>query len=86
MFRVNWSRFILTLFIIIGVNYGVAYFLMRLGIYGLAANLIMSVILAFTLALINYPSPYRKQAFKDPNFHKMFGIFFIIFFLLNLIF
>lgn len=84
--RINWSRFVITLLIIIAVNYGVGYLLMYLGIYGIAANLIMSIILAFTFAMINYPAPYRKQAYKDPNFHKMFGIFFIIFFLLNLIF
>lgn len=86
MSKNGWMRFIITLLIIIGVQYAVNYALFLIGVTGIVAVIIMSLVMAFLFALLNYPQPFRRYCYKDPKFHSTFAIFFIIFFLFNLIF
>lgn len=47
-------------------------------------EIIFNVIIAFLFAYINYRG-YRNMMWRDPNFHKAFGIYFLIFLALDVI-
>ena len=55
--------------------------------YGiLAYYLLSSLIISFIAALFATPKGYRKEFYKQPGFHKTMLIYFVIFFVLDLIF
>ena len=60
-------------------------FLLTLGINGVAFIILYNLLLAFVATIIYYPSGYRKQAFKEPEFYKNVMIFFVIFVVISLI-
>lgn len=86
MMRVNLVRFLVTLLIIMVLQYVLAYVLALLGVSGIFAILVIAFVMAIFFAFLNYPAPFRKTAVKDPYFHKMVAIFFVVFFLVNLLF
>lgn len=47
-------------------------------------EIMYNLLLAFVAVLIYYPSEYRKDAFKNPEFYRNVAIFFLIFLLLSL--
>lgn len=50
-------------------------------IYGMIAYyLISSLIIAFFGAILATPSGYKKEFYKQPGFHKIMLIYFVIFF------
>ena len=55
-----------------------------LPIGGLSFEIVYNLLLAFVAVLIYYPSGYRKEAFKNPEFYRNVAIFFLIFLLLSL--
>lgn len=79
----NWKRYIASLLILIGCDIAVGYLFGALGIGGIYYVLGISLVMSFVIALINYPSPFKRHFLKDPSFHKHFAILFLILFLLN---
>ena len=55
-----------------------------LPIGSLSFEIVYNLLLAFVAVLIYYPSEYRRQAFKNPDFYRDVAIFFLIFLLLSL--
>ena len=51
----------------------------------LSFEIMYNLLLAFVAVLIYYPSEYRKQAFKNPEFYRDVAVFFFIFLLFSLI-
>lgn len=47
-------------------------------------EIVYNLLLAFVAVLIYYPSEYRRQAFKNPDFYRDVAVFFLIFLLLSL--
>lgn len=55
-----------------------------LPIGSLSFEIIYNLLLAFVAVLIYYPSEYRKEAFRSPDFYRDVAIFFLIFLLFSL--
>ena len=56
-------------------------------VYGLLAfYLLSSLLIAFFGALLATPKGYRKDFYRQPGFHKTMFLYFIIFFVLDIIF
>ena len=76
------------LFVIIGFFLAqilIQNFLILLGFNGIALVILYNLLLSFVAVLIYYPSGYRKEAFKNPEFYRDVAIFFLIFLLLALL-
>ncbi len=82
----NIGRFIITLIIIIATQLVLGWLLAMVGISGIYAILLMSLAMAILFAYLNYPPQLRRYAVKDPHFHKMIAIFFVVFFLIDFLF
>ena len=62
----------------------IQYFLAMLGLSGISVVIAYNLLLSFVAVLIYYPSGYRREAFKNPDFYRDVAIFFLIFLLLSL--
>ena len=62
----------------------IQYFLAMLGLSGISFVIAYNLLLSFVAVLIYYPSGYRREAFKNPDFYRDVAIFFLIFLLLSL--
>lgn len=85
----NIGFLLLFLLIQFGVNYVLRILLASFltNIYGLLAYYILSsMIISFFGALLATPPGYRKDFYRQPGFHKMMLIYFIIFLSLDLLF
>ena len=60
-------------------------FLILLGFNGIALVILYNLLLSFVAVLIYYPTGYRKEAFKNPDFYRDVAIFFLVFLLLAFI-
>lgn len=47
-------------------------------------EIIFTIIISYLFAILNYRG-YRREMWRDPNFHKTFGIYFLIFFIFDLL-
>ncbi len=55
-------------------------------LYGrMAFYMLSSLIIAFFAAIFAVPAGYRKEFYKQPGFHKIMLIYFLVFFALDLI-
>lgn len=73
------------------VNYALqillAPFLAGGSIYAwLAFYLLSSLIISFVAALFNTPKGYRRDFYRHAGFHKMMLVYFVIFFIFDIIF
>lgn len=87
----NFGFLIIFLLLQMVVNYGLqillAPFLASGSLYAyLAFYLLSSLIIAFVAAIFNTPRGYRKDFFRHPGFHKTMLVYFLIFFILDLLF
>ena len=85
----NIGFLLLFLLIQFGVNALLRFVLAGVlnNIYGiLAYYALSSLIIAFFGALLATPPGYRKDFFRQPGFHKMMLIYFVIFLGLDLLF
>ena len=55
------------------------FFVALLGVNTFASGLISDLISSILLSLIYYPNGQRKNAFRDPSFHRQVVIYFILF-------
>jgi heme A synthase len=79
-------RYVIFIVGIIAFQYLLGTILAILGVDRLIASIIIQLAMAFVFAYLYYPAPFRKYALRDPKFHMNVAIFFVIFFLINLIF
>ena len=85
----NIGFLLLFLLIQVGVNSVLKFLLAGLltNIYGILAYYILSsLLIAFFGALLATPAGYRKDFLRQPGFHKMMLIYFVVFLALDLIF
>ena len=85
----NFGFLFIFLLIQIAVNYVLGNLLAPFlgSAYGfLAFYLLSSLIISFFGALLATPKGYRKDFFRQPGFHKTMLVYFIIFFVLDIIF
>ena len=83
--RIDFTRLI---FVILGFFVAqiiIQSVLLTLGISGVAFIVLYNLLLAFVATLIYYPSGYRKQAFKEPEFYRNVVMFFVVFVIFSLI-
>lgn len=73
---------ILSLIIIFAVHFTVYAILINLGVPYLYVLLITDLVLAFLFSMFNYRG-YKKEAIKDPKFHRNVAIWFGILVLLD---
>jgi heme/copper-type cytochrome/quinol oxidase subunit 2 len=77
--------YFITLIIVIAIQYFLQIFLLSLGFSYVAIELIIDLVLAFIFSLLNYRGR-KKDAFKDPRFHRNVAIYFGIFVIVALLF
>ena len=76
------------LFVIIGFMVAqvlIQLFLAFLGFTGIVFEIVYNLLLSFVAVLIYYPSEYRREAFKSPEFYRNVALFFLVFLLLSVI-
>lgn len=83
--RIDFTRLLIVLLGFFVAQILIQSFLLSIGVTGLSFFVLYNLMLSFVATLIYYPSGYRKQAFKDPDFYKNTMIFFVVFVLLSLI-
>ena len=83
--KIDFTRLIVVILGFFVAQIIIQSFLAMLGISGLAFVILYNLLLAFVATLIYYPSGYRKQAFKEPDFYKNVVMFFVVFVIISLI-
>jgi hypothetical protein len=82
--RIDFKRLLIVILISYVIQYALGMILTAIGVNIIAALAIIDLALAFFFAYVNYPFN-RKEAFRDPAFHKNVLGYFGIFLLLTLI-
>lgn len=82
--RINFSRLLMVILGFVVAQILIQYFLALLGLSGIAFVIVYNLLLSFVAVLIYYPSGYRKEAFKNPDFYRNVALFFLIFLVLAL--
>ena len=83
--KIDFTRLILVILGFFAAQIIIQSFLVSLGITGLPFLIMYNLLLAFVATLIYYPSGYRKEAFKEPEFYKNVVMFFVVFVIISLI-
>ena len=83
--KIDFTRLIIVIIGFFVAQILIQSFLVYLGISGLPFLILYNLLLAFVATLIYYPSGYRKQAFKEPEFYKNVVMFFTVFVIISLI-
>lgn len=83
--RIDFTRLLIVLLGFLVAQVLIQSFLITLGMSGLPLLITYNFLLAFVATLIYYPSGYRKDAFKNPEYYKNVAMFFLVFLLLSLI-
>ena len=76
--------YFILLVVVIGVQFLLQMLLGSLGLPLITIELIVNLVIAFIFSFINYRG-YKKEAFKDPSFHKSVLSYFLVFTLISLI-
>ena len=76
--------YFLILLIVIGVQFMLQMLLGGLGLPMITIELIVNFVIAFIFSLFNYRG-YKKEAFRDPSFHKSVLSYFLVFTVISLI-
>ena len=77
--RIDFTRLLVVLIGFLVAQVLIQSFLITIGMSGLPLLVTYNLLLSFVATLIYYPSGYRKNAFKDPDFYKNVGMFFLVF-------
>ena len=83
--RIDFTRLLIVLLGFLVAQVLIQSFLIAIGMSGLPLLITYNLLLAFVATLIYYPSGYRKDAFKNPEYYKNVAMFFLVFLLLSLI-
>jgi amino acid transporter len=83
--RLDIGRLLMVLIGFLVAQVLIQYFLALLGFSGVAFVVAYNLLLSFVAVLIYYPSGYRKDAFRNPEFYRDVSIFFLIFLVLALL-
>lgn len=83
--RIDFTRLLIVLLGFFVAQIFLYSALTSIGFTGLPLLIIYNLALAFVATLIYYPSDYRKQALKSPDFYKNVVMFFAVFILIELI-
>ena len=83
--KIDFTRLIVVILGFFVAQILIQSFLVSLGLTGLPFLILYNLLLAFVATLIYYPSEYRKQAFKEPDFYKNVAMFFVVFVIISLI-
>ena len=83
--KIDFTRLIIVILGFFVAQILIQSFLVSLGISGLPFLITYNLLLSFVATLIYYPSGYRKQAFKEPEFYKNVVMFFVVFVIISLI-
>ena len=83
--KIDFTRLIVVILGFFVAQFLIQAFLLSIGVNGLAFVILYNLLLAFVATLIYYPSGYRKQAFKEPDFYKNVVMFFVVFVVISLI-
>ena len=81
--RIDIGRLLMVLIGFLVAQVLIQYFLAFLGFSGIAFVIAYNLLLSFVAVLIYYPSEYRKEAFKSPDFYRDVAIFFLVFLLIG---
>jgi len=83
--KIDFTRLLLVLLGFFVAQYLIQYFLLVIGVSGIAFVILYNLLLAFVATLIYYPAGYRKAAFSDPEFYRNVAMFFLVFLVLSLV-
>ena len=83
--KIDFTRLIIVILGFFVAQVLIQSVLLSLGVTGLPFLIMYNLLLAFVATLIYYPSGYRKQAFKEPEFYKNVVMFFVVFVVISLI-
>ena len=83
--RVDIGRLLMVILGFVLAQILIQYFLALLGLSGITFVIVYNLLLSFVAVLIYYPSEYRKDAFKNPDFYRNVSVFFLVFLLLSLL-
>lgn len=83
--KIDFTRLIVVILGFFVAQILIQSFLLSIGLTGLPFVVLYNLLLAFVATLIYYPSGYRKQAFKEPEFYKNVVMFFVVFVIISLI-
>jgi len=81
------ASFVITLVLLMGLQIGLK--LVLFNVFHLSilwVEIIIDVVLGFVFAIINYRGGSRKDAIKDPLFHRSFAIYTGVFLLITFIY
>lgn len=74
---------LLSFILIIGLQLLLRYILALFGLSGIVGEIIFNLVLALVFTLILFRG---QEKLRNPNFHKMFAMYFIILMLISLLF
>ena len=83
--RIDFTRLLVVLIGFLVAQVLIQSFLISIGMSGLPLVITYNLLLSFVATLIYYPSDSRKGAFRDPEFYKNVGMFFLVFLIISLI-
>lgn len=83
--KIDFTRLIIVIIGFFVAQILIQSFLISIGLTGLPFLILYNLLLAFVATLIYYPSGYRKEAFKEPDFYKNVVMFFVVFVIISLI-
>ena len=80
--KINLGLFVWLIFLL-GIQYALSYLFQYLGFNYYISDTLINIVLAFLF--VNYRG-YKKEAFKDPTFHKNVAIYFVVLMIFSLLF
>ena len=83
--KIDFTRLLVVILGFFVAQIVIQSFLLSIGVSGVAFLILYNLLLAFVATLIYYPSGYRKQAFKEPDFYRNVVMFFVIFVIFSFI-
>lgn len=83
--RIDFTRLLLVLLGFLVAQVLIQSFLISIGMSGLPLLVTYNLLLSFVATLIYYPTGSKQNAFKDPEFYKNVGMFFLVFLIISLI-
>ncbi len=83
--KIDFTRLFLVLIGFVIAQYIISYFLVSIGFNGLPLIITYNLLLGFFAAFVYLPREYKRNAFKEPEFYKNAGIFFVIFLIISIL-
>ena len=73
------------LIFLFAIQYGLSYLFQMLGMNYYVSDTLINLVLSFIFSFVNYRGN-KKEAFKDPRFHRNIAVYFVVLMIFSLLF